>query len=562
MSKGYWNSKADTSKLMKAFKSNFEGDEANKKFESFFGAARDSVELNMAARLIRGVALSAIAFRRAVYSSLSSPDSGLQPAMYTVFDNCPLITLGKSPGTVRVFTNLIVGPATETDLKEVCWIQFEPLRAFMEAVTLDKGSELGRQKWETPARSWARIKRYSEMPIGRALNRYTQLPKHLTETALTSLSANVHELLRPMEIKYATKPEDYLEMYKADGVQSCMSANKGGGDLKWNAVLFDHGHHPCSWFAYHSKIRGVYATRKGKVIARTYLHKSGDKEYYGRIYGATPQHVEQFTTNLKDAGYDSIKNDNYSPTAMYETVEIPGLFFKGESRYYCPVPYFDNIVCQITADFDSEKKVFKFYVGKKTGRHNLHMHNTCGWVTNTVIEAPRCARHHCSNTVQATSPVMTDGSVFCSPECAFKAGYISAKRSDNTVAWVRKTEAYYDSLAGEYYSNLNAAITLGALPLLESFNAENEDCEQEYTVAGTIVVKDDTHYAFVGGNDVIDHYFRNKMLVYLDKNVKRGGRMVGGFKWVGSKDDKKMKVQCKTQRNVEIDDTEKLVVNV
>lgn len=468
-------------------------------FEKDYQALITNEPYKMAARLVRYFSTDFKQFVDTVNNCLRTK-CGVAINWLTE-DQVLIVPHPKDATLLRVFINVKVSN-TKLPMRYVSPIcHQEVLKAFTTELRTDLASDATSKKWETTNRSWRRLKRYEDMPTIRALQRYTNIPKHIGEESLKSLAAAIDADRKPLEIIYAEKPEDFITMY-ASGPSSCMAKGGEGGNF---GFMLKKQVHPTSFFAFHPHTKGAYIMRGGQVAARAILyedHAKPGKWIYGRVYALDAQVKEKFINALEKAGLTSLGAVDMRHNILAYTCEfnVPGYLYSGED-YFMPVPYFDNLRHDIPlmVKWDKEKKEFnlKCYADPKDrkdpslkGYMRLDMGVTRGYVMSNEMSECICA--HCGisyNPRTARSAcVAVDGAVFCCRTCAEAHSYVCAYRSDGAAVWVhRNSGAVRD--AGEttrWYTNLNAALSFSSYSLVLGTVSEDKlvECVDALEAAG------------------------------------------------------------------------------
>lgn len=411
-------------------------------------------------------------------------------------------------GYVRVFTNLSVDSFTVEAARDCTRYTHadDLLKTFMEGLFNDTKDERRKQAWIGSGRAWKRMKRSETIPLTRALSRFLGLgdwPDH----KLRNLATAIEEDLKPLALLYADDPKDFQEMY-GEGPTSCMDMRHKDTWPELNKA----DSHPCAFFAYWPHTRGVYAKRKGKVMARTIVYEREPGVWcYGRVYANHEQDRKVFMEQLHKDGFKPLdpnwkEGDNKfrhgyyrgAPAGMEKSVfTIPGII--SDSGKYCmPVPYFDNIgtdpntrtgYCQIFASFDKETKTFTVEIGPNVkGNVSTTLQN--GRVFSNQLSTKVCVV--CGRNYEEGLKHQTRDRDYCSRRCVEHDGCCQAYRSDGMQVIVDRDGAYKDPFNGDWYTNERAAIDFGAKPArLSPFFVEEFE---EVTRGGRLMKEDDKPY--------------------------------------------------------------------
>lgn len=508
--------------------------------------------VDMACRVVR-----LYAKRMDEMKQLISPHAGGEITRKMFSGNVPLMCFDTNQiGHVKVFTNISLNNFHLEAAKELTRYTHcdTLLETFMNTINTDIQDERRKQAWTgAPGRAWKRLKRHETVPLARALARYMNLgdwPDH----KIRNLAAAVEEDLKPMELIFADKPEDFIEMY-GSGPASCMDHRHNSS---W-PELIKAKHNPTSFFAYWPHTRGVYVRKKGQVLGRTILYEVEDGKWcYGRVYGNHEQDCRLFIAQLEKAGFTAI-DPNWkegdrpfrfgfykgAPKGKeYSEFEIPGIKHEN-GKYMCPIPYFDNIGkdykhkewAQIEASFDKDRKVFKFKIGMDV-RSNVSTTNQHGMLFEHKLRNRRCAC--CGNLIdeeRRTYEHQTRDAVYCRETCMRADGAVQARRSDGQIVVIDRADALEDILSDGrvFFTNIDAARRHNAAIVRTSpFYMEEYP---ELSISGWNVKQGDDYFSF----SERDYIGLGKTLMYSDqfhKNV-----VVSSIP----------NIEVKKQRNIDLD---------
>lgn len=376
------------------------------------------------------------------------------------------------PGKLRVYPNLEVNNTSDFDLfLEACpYHRHAAIEALIKRINADMLNPNAAKGWIPTSRGRARIKRFEDMPIERALMRYSDASKHYDEKTIKGIAGQLEELRLPLELHYAETPEQILYMYSS-GPSSCMFV--GGKERPWQWMT-DIGRHPDDFFAFHPYVRGVYTKvkSKGTVTARTFLYTKEDgKEYHGRIYGADGRTQIALMNALHELGIiaipingESDRNGQAGSFMRECEFTIPGIENGGD--VYMPFPYLDNLRGGISFEYDAPKKEFKVKCydgsghclsnGKKIKYHEFPGYTglTCGYVAASQVRSGAPC-YSCGARVTGTWAAMAErvtGYQYCGNTCINSSGRVIARLGNGTNVIMIKTEAYKDTLTEAYYT--------------------------------------------------------------------------------------------------------------
>lgn len=534
MSVAFYPSKKYEKNAKKLFLAN----ECPEKFDGIFGPRRDSQPFRMAARMARFFSAQVDEFKKLL--EIAMHDCGVKISANEVLAGKPLMVLIKGkPGMVRVFTNLIIDEPEHDIMKSVCWIVGLPvLDTFWKSYQEDIKDNVRSQAWTVTGRAWKRIRKSEEVPLARALTRFTKLPEHAKDDTIRNVAVAIEEQLKPMELVYVDKPSEYIDMY-ASGPHSCMSVSKAR-DGQWEWLMKEYKHHPCSFYAYHPYIRGVYVKYRGDVAARTLLYQQENGKWqYGRVYASNPKFQEKFERTLREAGYTWMGDHKTVKYARKAEFEIPA-FEHGKDHYWLVSPYMDNVRDCVHAEFDAANK--RFLITCEGKEPNVSVVNQAGIMAASTLTYAKCV--HCKRKI--TTPRIDDtGRVFCSWECGQRCGCVLAYDNIGNYHLLQPANAYFDKYTSRYWTNKGACVARGGLPVM--FHTGEIDEEENVTGAGIVVQHEGVYYRIPNNYEEI----------YRTGELRpTGKRNPAGFDTyeLVKMDALKPKIEVKTQKTVIIDD--------
>jgi hypothetical protein len=413
-----------------------------------------------------------------------------------LFTGAPIMVPVKGkPSEVYVFLN--VTPDT-TDLRELQTVSWSANAKVLKTFYLERKAQLdaggsGAQAWATFKRGLKRIHKYEQMPITRAIARYTGAMKvcKWTETHIRDVCSAYEESVKPIELLWAdTDPTMFWEMYKT-GPASCMSPQPGAGGVSgvrpW-IFLTEKNWHPTSIFAFSPHVKGVFfKSAKGDVAARTMVYEKEGKKEFGRIYGSSDINRNRLANGLKALGYTPLNGvlefEGLRGQAWHHkyTFEVPA--FQGPDAMgnapVLPVPYMDNHTMELHAEYDEERNVFIIECDG-TQKRNLNAQSTQGFVLASTLDENTC--HNCGNMLGGDKIVTQDGlGVFCNSHCASGGGYAYAHRDDGTQVWVPAHSIIVDFYNQRRYTNAAAAARHDVLPFRTNLGEDSEEEDEIYT---------------------------------------------------------------------------------
>jgi len=391
------------------------------------------------------------------------------------------------PGKLRVFTNFEITPGhTGEALTGACpYHQYSVVEALLKRINEDMSKPAQQKAWVPIARGRSRLKRYEDMPIERALMRYTDAKTrhNMNDAGIKQVAAAFEELRQPLELHFAETPEQVLYMYSS-GPSSCMSAV--GKERAWGSMT-NHGRHPCDFFAYHPYVRGCYTKTKAKgaVTARVFLYtKENKQEYYGRIYGTDGRAATALKNALEEKGIRSLPDDGGTSrdgfSGMFArecTFKIPGV--QMGSDWVVPFPYMDNLRGGVNFTFDEKTHEFTancydgsgytIVDGKKIAYREFPSYTgiTAGYISSSQLGTHTC--HHCGAPINRTNKYLQyaerdTGHKYCGPGCLASLNKCIAIVGDSTRVIMNQSDAYYDGISGNFYTTEMACKERGGVP--------------------------------------------------------------------------------------------------
>lgn len=418
-----------------------------------------------------------------------------------IFDKRPLLIPGKEHNDIIVFKNTKLSRPSFDSLSYVSWVtKTEVLKDFYLDYRADTDNTVKAQAWDGFKRSLHRVWATEVLVVERALARHTNLTAlGYKDNIIRDVAIAYVEALKPIDIRFTSKPEDFLEMYSS-GPESCMALSKAERTTAWQCLI-KAKLHPASFYGYSPYCKGAYLMSGKTIAARTicFQHETG-QWVYGRVYGASPRYATQLMNGLAQADIKPLSPEQPGVGGHFfersYTFEIPGIDTEGTNTpgggknvYAMPLPYLDNFSRQLFVSWDKKRKVF--IVNVHSGKaNNVQTDSTVGFVLSNKLEHVEC--HVCHKSVIANKAISSqDGEAdFCSPSCAAAMDYCHAFRSDGLRVWVKIGDCVRDDFSNPfvYYTNPDAAKQLGAFPFIASIDERPEEGTELYTrIKGKVV---------------------------------------------------------------------------
>lgn len=465
------------------------------------------------------VHLTAIVFRKRYlgYKRWADAIAQILPPKYA--KELPFIVPAGKSGEVYVYTNI---PLVHDrlyypeQLKEVSFcVHADLLRPIYDEVMKDLADEKRKVRWSEFSRGKKIITKRERMPVSRVLARFTSMIEDgIKDSSIRDMADKIAMELRPVELIVADTPEKACQMYMS-GPHSCMAATSDIGK-RWKQLVADRKM-PSLFYYYHPNYMGVYYMKNGQVAARTLLIRSNtarkefleqttplekksfnikDYKYYVRIYSSTTEMANKLQQMLAEHGIVATPSVD-----IRANFNIPGIWNKELKDYFMPLPYIDYRQGDLHFTFDPKSKEFLLRVNPKdlpTGVERRTMSSSEGFVgAKTVLGAERC--HSCGVRMTGVHRITRsqDGHAFCGANCVSAAGYVPAMDSEGVHRIIpRDATLYFDPVGSRVFTNREAAIRRGALPLLTFQHILNSDYKSDdrVTVEGYHVVWNGNRY--------------------------------------------------------------------
>lgn len=385
----------------------------------------------------------------------------------------PIMLLGSTPDTIKVYPNLTLSNNNIEELKNIDIILFNCFFAdWYKTYKADKLDDTKKQKYEPLDRALKWAFTFEEVSTSRALARFVPMFKETPDNAgklgtrIRDFAANIDAARKPMEICFAETPEAFLDMY-LDGPGSCMSAKTAGEAMNWK-MLTDHGWSPTSFYAFVPGVKGVYAKKGKTVLARVVCFedtKTPGKWYHGRIY-SNPEVAEKFNLALQQHNITPLSG-YYEPKVPKEGFRIPGLAYGGQ--HVAPYPYMDNMnAASFNVAFDNASKEFIVTYrgsGVPAVRRSGHIRS----IDYVVLMCD-----HCKVKIQNGAAITTeDGKgTFCSENHAFAEGYIRVIQGNGNNIYMKGDEVDETTISTLgtsliRFSTVKAGMDNGYYPLMK-----------------------------------------------------------------------------------------------
>lgn len=409
---------------------------------------------------------------------------------------------------LRIYQNIIVDGSGNSYPQQVSVLEATSVFShFISSYEHDLTIPGGEEKWKTVERISARLNAYVDMPTARALTRYFNMEKHMSDDKIRNLAEKIDTARKPMEIIYADRPEDFVIMY-GSGTHSCMSTDAFKGSAY---SFFGDNMTPTSFYAYLPWTRGAYIMKNGKILARVILYALPEKvegDYkemgwpnfnksigklweHGYIYGANEQATREFTKVLRSNGIRPLGDKNGGKGGgQYACPDdkpflVPGIKYGRE--YAMPFPYFDNMNYYgkgFYASFDSKTNNFEITYLTKNNRGAINIQERKGFLQSSDYVARMC--EHCNTTKAAkwVTTIINEHSpvshLFCSNTCAQAVGFsVVYNGIGELLVKVKDLSIYTKSYDGQFlFTNQEAAKRQGWVVLKSDPFAFPEEGDQ------------------------------------------------------------------------------------
>lgn len=414
--------------------------------------------------------------------------SGLVP-------KCVIVFTPNDPDKLRVYPNLVIDFVNWDSMLTTCpYINNNVLSTSIAGINSDMDSAFKSKAWSNFASARKKLKKYEDMDVARALSRYTKPSQTVGDATLENIIRNIADDIiqsrKPVELTFANTPKEFLEMY-SNGPSSCMVKGGNGQDRAWEWMLLVETH-PTALFAHHPYTRGCYIKgNKGTVRARTILYiKEDGREYYGRLYGSTPNDTAIMKSNLEAKGINRLpvmspghhSKDNSGHYYRSVEFDIPGINVAG--RYWMPWPYLDNLRGYPVITFNTVTHAFHIKMhndGEKIkGNHFLNYESsTRGAIAHTdivdVVPCPQCGRSVDIREYPGNVMHKETGARYCTLRCIENAGYVVARESLGNYTLAVAEDCIKDVLKdNKYYTTLDALKAHGGMQFISDPNYYDE----------------------------------------------------------------------------------------
>lgn len=431
------------------------------------------------------------------------------------------------PGYVRCFPSL---PFSHSDginfghMSRVTPLQhFGIARLFWDNLQAELADPKKAKGWETNYRAWRRVRKSETLTVQRALIKYANIynresgeyipaseaPDHI----IRDVGGRISDVFMPPQIKWTQTPEDYAEMYKIGGPESCMTIGEGIHH-NFKFLLDEFGICPASFYYYHPYSQGVFLKERGKVQARAIVfnqpaRREGERsKWYGRIYSNSGRAEDTLRKELHKHGYyspsDAMRPEEGDAGNCIASTqfEIP-VYHSKKHGGVIPVPHLDHIGVDINGKHDKERDVVVITTNCNGEDHNVNS-GTNGFIPIFILSNQKCSR--CNHTIRdarhAIAP-QDSHDIYCCAEHAEDSGYVPALQNDGARVWAYHENCLQDAVdRSQWYTNEAAAKAQGAVPYTPSLHEIPEDAG--LTCFGSIVRFKDTGHEYA----VEPSYFR------------------------------------------------------
>ncbi|HCX25108.1 MAG TPA: hypothetical protein DHN29_24560 [Cytophagales bacterium] len=449
----------------------------------------------------------------------------------------PYVT-DKKEVKVRVFTNVLVKydesssyiySADYHQCDVVWWGQTDVLKKFYTSLKADM--ESGKDKrWVPTSRGIKRVKSYTDYTVARYLTKFFYSSNSRTDAQIRDIANNISEAFLPLKIHECMTPEDWIKTFE-NGVQSCMNvrseyASEWAGYVEETKALEDEEKrfHPGVWYYWHPQIAGVYIKRGPNVTARTLVFTDVDgAKSYSRIMSTDNNEKNKLRRHLDNLGYKYyVQGDHIT---LKEDFEIPAYKVRDQrgkgAINIVPIPYADRIYNSYKITYDTNRDMFVFTYSKNSA--NIDLRRNRGHLISHECDTRQC--EYCDEVIYPgyESEITQDGKIFCSPNHAQERGYVSAVNDGDTAVWIQRADAFVDAIEdGMYYTNHEAALRVGAMPVLSVIDGIPENGSQEVSKYGQRVFYNDVEYR----TSYRDYDYLESGGYLLRENRKKGGKVI------------------------------------
>lgn len=435
--------------------------------------------IDMACRLVRWFTPEAVRAYRLIVDTMTNMAGG---SVYTekvskhLKGSFPLFMFGKGPKDMVVFTNIVTTNLMEgeehSNAGSFChrYVFVDgTLKEFIDRLGKELAHPPTAKGWIGPGRAWKKLRRQQNVDISYVLNSVLNLRDVMPEKVVAALAEAIEDVRKPLELTYAEKPADYIDMY-SNGPESCMSAKNNGS---W-PHLIKANHNPPSFWAYFPHAKGVYVKKAGRVMARAMIYETKPGTWaHGKIYASSSQMNTNFKEAMRITGITPLLDGAYRGLPDKEkelTFNIPVIY--SGSTPTVPIPFMDNFRGRIDVRMlDKDTAEVKIGTGGGTGNGN-----GVGAHGSLRLDGVTTACAHCGGRVPPNTHRRIDAREYCSERCANAGGYVSARNVEGLHVLVHPDDVFKDYWGMERYTTAEAAARHNCFPVRESiYYAEEEE---------------------------------------------------------------------------------------
>lgn len=258
-----------------------------------------------------------------------------------------------------------------------------------------------------------------------------------------------------------TKDQNEMRaVYKDSRFGSCMEG-KGydGAGAKWK----DADVYPVDWYSQCPGVSLMYSREGDDVTMRVILLEKDGCVYYNNIYGDATLAKKEIAKLGKHQEMNGYPNYDSPHAGAFSIVGK-----EKEGKFYAPNPSFDKFSKHNYVAF--KDGVFYYSDTKEPGFVWVQMQSLAkGIIDNTYCEVTSCA--YCDKRIIGAPTAADDGSKFCTMSCANRHLYYKAK-DKNGATHLIKGEMYHDKFAALHFTNREACIANGGLPIIYGAGTE------------------------------------------------------------------------------------------
>ncbi len=400
-----------------------------------------------------------------------------------------IIPSPNSPTELRVYPNIIIDDHTSLSGISTTYCQGQ-LKTFLKQYDEEMADEKKQQRWVPQDRAEKRLLEFIDMPTARALTRYIFTDGKLADHQIRDYAEAIDTNRKPLELVFCEKPEDYTTMY-ASGPHSCMAFN-AQERANWEFMKAE-GLCPTSWYHWNEYTSGVYATKGGKVTARTILFKRPeDKNWeWVRIYASNDEIRKKFIQSLAELGIKQCAKAAIDPDFSFI---VPGI--KKGAVWAAPWPYIDSpIPCGHTSgtpwnvSFNKDTHEFTFYFNDKK---YISVVPRSGHIISSDYVTIECSS--CKKVIKKGEmlDVRVDHEyhIFCSDMCAATEGFVKVVEGTGNMVYKQYTEDMVDCADGGpfvKFSTIKAAQDNGYHPKMDELSIFPEETDYRMTGNGSYI---------------------------------------------------------------------------